>query len=182
MSNKKDFRKSILVRKQELLHGDFYLQESKSLFHKVEKNTHFQKAHIVMAFWSLWDEPYSHDFLEKWYLEKTLLLPVIQGDNMVLHQYLGMANMQTGKYGISEPINSEFKEYELIDMALVPGVAFDYKNNRMGRGKGYYDRFFTNPNLNKDLYKLGICFNFQMLDSLPVSEWDIPMDDVLYKY
>lgn len=182
MCDKKDLRRSIFEKKQKFLQEEFYLRESKALFQEVEKMAHFKKANIVMAYWSLWDEPYTHEFLEKWYVEKTLLLPVIQGDNMILHPYQGMDNMRKGKYGISEPITNDFKEYEFIDMALVPGVAFDHKNNRMGRGKGYYDRFLATPSLNKDLYKLGICFDFQMLESLPVSKWDIPMDDVLYKY
>ena len=58
----------------------------------------------------------------------------------------------------------------------MPGVAFDHDGNRMGRGKGYYDRFLP---LIPSTYKIGICFPFQMITSIPAEEHDIRMDEII---
>ena len=64
-------------------------------------------------------------------------------------------------------------------MIVVPGVAFDCHNNRMGRGRGFYDRLLkSTPNA----FKVGVAFHFQMVDEVPVEPFDIPMDIVLYDY
>ena len=55
-------------------------------------------------------------------------------------------------------------------------MAFDRAKHRLGRGKGYYDRFLSNvPNI----YKIGVCFDFQKVDNVPSDDFDIPMDEVL---
>ena len=58
---------------------------------------------------------------------------------------------------------------------IVPGVIFDSNNNRMGFGKGYYDRFLKD----KKCYKIGICFKEQITDNLPIDDYDIKMDEVV---
>ena len=59
---------------------------------------------------------------------------------------------------------------------MVPGMAFDRNNNRMGRGKGYYDRFLaTIP----QAYKIGVCFKFQLVDEIPTDALDIRMDEII---
>jgi 5-formyltetrahydrofolate cyclo-ligase len=61
-------------------------------------------------------------------------------------------------------------------MIIVPGVAFDRHNNRMGRGRGFYDRLLkSTPNA----YKVGVAFNFQMVELVPTEEFDVPMNAVI---
>ena len=67
------------------------------------------------------------------------------------------------------------REYQVIDLAVVPRVAFDKEGCRLGRGKGYYDRLL--PLIN--CYKIGICFPFQLYDSIPTEKFDIKMDEVI---
>jgi 5-formyltetrahydrofolate cyclo-ligase len=64
---------------------------------------------------------------------------------------------------------------ETVELAIVPGIAFDRSNHRLGRGRGYYDRLL--PQLNS--YILGICFDFQLFDAIPYDEYDVPMDEVV---
>ena len=61
---------------------------------------------------------------------------------------------------------------------IVPGVAFDRKGNRLGRGKGYYDRLLSRM-AHTDVYKLGICFPYQLVESVPTDAHDIAMDEIL---
>jgi 5-formyltetrahydrofolate cyclo-ligase len=68
--------------------------------------------------------------------------------------------------------NCQFK----APIILVPGIAFDPQGHRLGRGKGYYDRFLA---AHPDIYKIGVCFDFQKVPEVPVDEFDIPVDEVV---
>ncbi len=78
------------------------------------------------------------------------------------------------KYGISEPAE-DIKENELIKLecVIVPGIAFDVNGNRIGFGCGYYDKFLKEHNL---LFKIALCYDFQVIDNIKSSEHDVPMD------
>ena len=142
---------------------------------KVEENPLFAKAKTVLLYHSLKDEVYTHLFIEKWSLQKKILLPVVVGDELELRIYTGPNDLGIGKYSISEPIGETFAQYELIDLVIVPGVAFDQKGNRLGRGKGYYDKLL--PHINAP--KLGLCFPFQRVEEVPTESLDIPMNAVI---
>lgn len=89
--------------------------------------------------------------------------------------------MEAGAYGIMEPEGPAFTAYDDIDLIIIPGVAFDVKHNRLGRGKGYYDRFLQQMQQMRQThaYKIGVCFPQQLVDSIPVTAYDIPMDEVV---
>ena len=107
-----------------------------------------------------------------------MVLPKVTGETtMVLHRYTGKDDLKVGAFGIMEPCGEVFDDYEAIDVAVIPGMAFDSGCHRLGRGKGYYDRFL--PLLHARVYKIGVCFPFQLLDSIPTDEHDIAMDAVL---
>ena len=59
----------------------------------------------------------------------------------------------------------------------MPGMSFDKDGNRLGRGKGYYDRFLT---LLPHTYLIGVCFDFQLSDEVPHTDYDIRMNEVIY--
>lgn len=109
---------------------------------------------------------------------KTVLLPRVDGERLTLHPY-DPSLMQSGGYGIMEPCTPAFPEsrYGEIDMVLVPGMAFDRRGHRLGRGKGFYDRLL--PNLKK-AHLVGICFPFQMVAKVPCDKFDVKVDDVCW--
>ncbi|MDP8229837.1 MAG: 5-formyltetrahydrofolate cyclo-ligase [Candidatus Gorgyraea atricola] len=88
--------------------------------------------------------------------------------------------MKKSLYGIYEPRESKpGKSFNAkkVDLIIVPGVAFDKKNNRLGRGKGYYDSFLKR--IPKDTPKIGLGFRFQVLDKIPTTARDIPLTAVI---
>ena len=95
---------------------------------------------------------------------------------MELRRYTGTSSLQPGAYGIMEPVGERFTDYATIDIAVVPGMAFDAQGHRLGRGKGYYDRFLAKV---PDVYKIGLCFSWQMVDEVPSEANDIMMDEVV---
>ena len=151
------------------------LHLSEIILSKIEQLPEFEKAKNMLLFWSLPDEVITHDFLDKWHKHKCLLLPAVNGNELELRYYKGNENLKTGSFQIQEPQGELFTDWDKIDMILVPGVAFDRNQNRLGRGKGYYDKLL--PKVSG--IKIGVCFPCQLVETIPCQEWDIKMDKVI---
>ena len=153
------------------------LRRSETVMRGVEALPEFQRARVVLLYWSMADEVQTHAFVERWYKEKTLLLPCVDGDDLRLRQYTGPECMVAGEqFGIGEPTGEEYTDLDAVELIVVPGVAFDRQNNRMGRGRGFYDRLLkSTPNA----VKIGVAYDFQILDSIPVEPHDVKMDRVI---
>lgn len=175
---KKQLRKQIALEKSR--HDITELTtKSAALLEKLEQHPKFVSSRTVLLYYSLGDEVQTHDFVEKWHKQKRILLPVVTGDILELRIYTGKESLRTGEaYHIEEPTGEAFTAYEQIDLAVIPGVSFDAKGNRLGRGKGYYDRLL--PLLRS--YNIGICYHFQVSEKIPTEPFDLPMDEVRTEY
>lgn len=133
-----------------------------------------------MAYYSLPDEVNTHSLIDDLVSEgKTVLLPKVMGvDTMELRRYTGRDDLQEGVYHILEPVGKPFTDYAAIDLILVPGLAFDAAGHRLGRGRGYYDRFL-HSRVGFYCVKIGICFDFQKVDEVPIDAFDMPVDMVV---
>lgn len=172
---KRQLRKSIKEEFQKLSEEQIKVR-SLNIFKQIETLKIFQEANVLMVYWSMKDEVFTHDFILEWYKKKDLLLPVIDNKDLFIRKFEGMDSMLPHpNYGIYEPLGKSISKKKSIDIIIVPGVAFDKKNNRLGRGKGYYDRFLSEIKA----IKLGICFDFQLLERIPKDEFDVPVDMVL---
>ena len=102
---------------------------------------------------------------------------MVDGDDLLLKPYRPQTAMSPNQWNILEPTADTecFSDYQAIDLALIPGMAFDKDGHRLGRGKGYYDRLL--PRLSCPT--IGICFPFQKVEKIPVEPWDIPVQRVL---
>lgn len=170
-------KKVIRQHIRELKNGLSPLQkqtQADAVFGKIELLAQFQKANNIFIYWSLIDELPTHSFIGKWCDKKQFLLPAIVGNEMVLKQYSASDPLSKGLHGIMEP-DSLLNFNGEIELGIIPGIAFDEHKNRLGRGKGYYDRFFSD---NQSL-KIGVCFDFQLLETIPVSLHDVKMDKIV---
>ena len=136
---KKLLRKEI--REEKKRHSpDELMTYSSALLEQIEKHPRFIASHTILMYHSLGDEVQTHVFVEKWYKVKKVLLPVVRGDILVLRHYTGKNHLTTVAFGIEEPSGEDFKDYHEIELGIIPGVSFDHQGNRLGRGKGYYDK------------------------------------------
>ena len=105
-----------------------------------------------------------------------ILLPVIKKSNtMSFEKWIYKEPLYLNKFGILEPINSS-KEI-IPDLVLVPLVAYDNNLNRIGYGKGYYDRKLAEiSKIKKKLISLGVAYSFQKCKSIPVNKYDFKLD------
>lgn len=174
--DKQELRKQIRAAKKAVPYSE-KCNRSIPIMNKVEQLLQFQQAHTILLYWSMEDEVQTHDFVNRWYKEKTILLPCVDGDDLRLRQYTGPECLVSGEqFGIGEPTGPEYTELEKVEMIIVPGVAFDTHNNRMGRGRGFYDRLLkSTPNA----FKVGVAFGFQMVEHVPTEAFDAPMNAVL---
>jgi len=113
---------------------------------------------------------------------KKVVLPVtLVKDRDIAPVYLrDIKGLKKGPYGIYEPsgpLNKKSAGLKNIDLVIVPGLAFDGKNNRIGRGKGYYDNFLRR--LPKGKSKIGLGFSFQLFSRVPTTKRDIPLTSVI---
>lgn len=150
------------------------LQElSEKIGKRLEETDLFRQASHIALYHAIPGEVQTAHLIEKWYLEKEILLPLVEGNDLCLLPYLGKESLRPGAFGILEPIKPQTPLVEKeIDLIIVPGVAFDRQCNRMGRGRGFYDRLLSTSHAPK----IGICFGFQLLDSIPTEPFDRKMD------
>lgn len=175
--NKSDIRKYIRMQKQQFT--DHELRElSLPIMRKLLVHPRIKNAKIILLYYSLPDEVNTHDVLDQLLKEgKTVLLPAVISDTtMELRHYEGPQDLLGGFFDIMEPVGKPFTQYEQIETAVIPGMSFDLLGNRLGRGKGYYDRFLP---LIPQVYKIGVCFDFQKLPGIPAESNDVRMDEVI---
>ena len=147
---------------------------------KVERLPEFVAARTVALYWSLPDEVPTHEFIHKWAERKRILLPACcdqtgESEKLIFRIFDPAEALIPGAFGIPECRGDEVDPVE-IDLMIVPGAAFDRTGNRLGRGKGFYDRFLS---MHPNIYKTGVCFDYQLVEKVPAEAHDVRMNTVI---
>ncbi|MDD5496064.1 MAG: 5-formyltetrahydrofolate cyclo-ligase, partial [Candidatus Omnitrophica bacterium] len=146
---------------------------------KLFNEEEFKKAKLVMFYVSLKDEVDTLPMIdEALKMGKRVCVPVIlmEEKRLIAGEIKDRVNdLEKQHFGIYQPKKDRVKEVPLEDIGLVvvPGIAFDKKNVRLGRGHGYYDRFLCG--LSDKTRTIGLAFDFQLVDNLPQDPHDIPV-------
>lgn len=170
---KKRIRKEIATLKRLLPAGEKALRSS-VIMEQVEQLPGFQKAQTVLLYYSLPDEVQTEFFLQKWTGKKRLVLPVVEGEELILKEYTP-GKTGKGHMSINEPVGTTVIEPSQIEFAVIPGVAFDAACNRLGRGGGFYDRLL--PQIK--CATAGVGYHLQVVEKIPVEAFDKPLDMVI---
>jgi 5-formyltetrahydrofolate cyclo-ligase len=151
---------------------------SAEIVRRIETSTVFRNADVVALYHALPDEVQLGELLGRWADVKRLALPSTAFGWMIFREYTGTEDLQVGEFGIAEPVSGRIIPPEVIDLMIVPGVAFDSVGHRLGRGAGYYDRYLSSPHAS-GIHKIGVCFPWQLVASVPTEPHDIAMNEVI---
>lgn len=147
---------------------------AQEVFDRLEKSAAFLMADRILMYHSLPDELSTHRFLDKWNSRKRFFLPRVNGVNLEILPY-DQSRLELGSFHIEEPKGEDTVDPSEIEVVIVPAVAYDRRGNRLGRGKGFYDRLLAETKATK----IGVGYEFQLFDELPAEEHDVPMDIVI---
>lgn len=171
--NKDEIRRRIRNRKQ-LVTETERRNAARSVFDALEQTAAFLMAENILIYHSLPDELQTLDFLRKWHTRKRFFLPRVAGVNLELLPY-SPDGLQSGAYGIAEPTGATPADPQTMELIIVPAVAFDRKGNRLGRGKGFYDRLLAETRATT----IGVAYDFQLLYEIPTEPHDTPVHIVI---
>ena len=171
--NKDTIRMRVKARKS-LLSAAERAEAADRVFAALERTAAFMMAERVLMYHSLPDELSTRGFIDRWAGRKRFFLPRVNGLNLEILPY-DRSRLHLGAFNIEEPDGDDTVAINDIDLVIVPAVAYDRHGNRVGRGKGYYDRLLSRSRATT----IGICYDFQLVDDLEPDEFDIPVDYVV---
>lgn len=109
---------------------------------------------------------------------RPLLLPRVDERRLVFSPVADLAALRLGSYGVREPLRGAAETtWDARDLVLVPGVAFDRDGGRLGRGAGFYDRSLPSGSAAPRI--VGVCFDRQVIEAVPVEPHDRRVDAVV---
>lgn len=150
------------------------MQAAEEVFSRLEQTAAFLLSDHILMYHSLPDELHTHSFLAKWADRKHFYLPRVNGVDLEILPY-DESRLELGSFHIEEPTGNGTINPEEIELVVVPAVAYDRKGNRLGRGKGFYDRLLKSTKATK----IGVGYEFQLVDDVPVEPHDVGMDMVI---
>ena len=137
----------------------------------------WQDARVVAAYAALPGEPDLRPL--DWIGEKTVLLPRVDGEDLVFHAVRDANQLKLGAFGVMEPDPEKCPAFDPreAEIVFVPGLAFTAEGQRLGRGRGFYDRLLAT--LPPEILRVGVCFAQQIVTELPSEPHDEEVDVVI---
>ena len=169
MEEKRAIRKKIFTARKQ--YTDQQIRDlSIDLTHRLTQLPEFIQAKRIMAY-----ADYNHEVMtrflieEAWKTGKEVAVPKVVGKDMIFYHFTDFGQLEPGYFGIPEPVRGDTVSWENALM-IMPGVAFDRDNHRVGYGGGFYDRFLEK---HPDILRVAVAFDFQIMDIVPTEPTDI---------
>lgn len=154
-------------------------KKSKEIKKKLFCLKEFKDAETILFYISYNSEVFTHQMIKEAFKDKRVVVPISNKKNysLTLSELKSLDDLEIGSYNIPEPKKIHINEISIenIGLIIVPGVAFDKRGNRLGHGKGYYDRLLNKTNAKK----IGLAFEFQILEKVPTNKYDKPADMII---
>ncbi len=154
-------------------------KKSKEIKERLFGLTEFRDADTILFYISYDAEVFTHDMICELLYKKNIVVPVSNKNDrsLTLSNLKSWEELCLGSHNILEPKKECIKEISIdeIDLIIVPGLAFDKKGNRLGHGKGYYDRLLKKTNAKT----IGLTFEFQIINKIPINKHDKPVEIIV---
>ena len=180
MLTKAQIRSKILLRLKIQKEEDRN-RKSKLIKDKLLRNKVFKKAKVVMFYVAFGGEVNTEEMIrEAKKAGKLICVPVYRKDKETMQPAIfeDHAKLKKGPYGVLEPVTEIYVLPEDLDLVIVPGLAFDKKGRRLGRGKGCYDRFLRT--LSESSSSIGLAFDFQVLPLVHTAKHDVSVNNIIF--
>lgn len=178
--NKAKLRKEFLQKRSSL--DDFSLKQiNNKIFQRFINSKIYKDSNNIMIYISFDTEVNTHIIIDHIISQgKKVIVPITDSENkkLIPSELHSMNELELGFYNILTPKKEFIRVFnpDDIDLIVVPGIVFDKKGYRIGYGGGYYDRFLKNLS---STYKISLCYDFQLIDSVPNEDYDILIDSIL---
>ena len=172
---KEDIRAQVRARKM-MLDDDERLAAAERVFDALSGMAAFTMADRVLIYNSLPDELSTREFISRWEGRKHFYLPRVNGLDLDILPY-SRTHTHLGAFHIEEPDGDDTADVAEVDVIIVQAVAYDRSGNRVGRGKGFYDRLLSRAKA----LTVGVCYDFQLLDEdeIETESHDVPVNFII---
>ena len=175
--DKKELRRKIREQKRAMTPQQVE-ETSRKLGVKFAATQAYKNAKTIYGYLPYNQEVRTWDALAKAMADgKAVAVPKVYGDEMKFIYITDFSQIETGYCGIPEPVTDGPVAEDKTALVLMPGLAFDREGHRIGYGGGFYDRFLSSE---PDHPTLALCYDFQIRETLPTEEFDIPVDTVIW--
>ncbi len=175
--DKKELRRQIRAQKRAMT-AEMIEAASQSLARQFFATSYYKTADTIYGYLPYNQEVRTVPILEQALRDgKKVAVPKVYGDTMRFIYLDDLTRVSPSEMGIPEPVADAPVADDKRALVLMPGLAFDQKGNRMGYGGGYYDKFLAEE---PEHPTVALCYGFQMVDSIPTDDYDIPVDLVLW--
>lgn len=180
--DKNSVRKATLEKRKSMPLGEVVTKSDKIIEYLVSTDA-YKNANTIMAYIDFRNEVMTENLIKRAVKDgKKIVIPisVVETRQLILSELIDYDNeLESGAYGILEPKKEFIRETDakLVDLVLIPGVAFDKKGFRIGYGAGYYDRFLER--VRPDVSKIALAFELQMVNHAYPDSHDVAVDIVI---
>lgn len=169
MESKKDIRSCVLAERN-CITAKEWKTKSCQIYEKVVAHPFFLNAAAIYCYVDYKQEVGTRAIIEKaWEMKKKVAVPKVEGTEMQFYYIEDFSDLTEGYRGIMEPHPLRPAE-DMHALVIMPGAAFDQNRNRIGYGKGYYDKFL---NMHRQYHTLAIAFALQVVERIPTDPYDI---------
>lgn len=180
-NNEKEKLRAKLLLERSNLDKDVIAAQSDNMAKQLLVWPYYQQAQIIMVFLSMADEPQMLKIIEDaWLQDKKICVPHMRQEFGVMDAAIisSLNDLVRGRFNLLVPNPTTLKivDPSVIDLIIVPGVAYDYSGNRLGMGAGYYDRFLPQA---PQAILIGAVWSSHVTEKLPYTDYDIPVHYLL---
>ncbi len=170
--NKEELRKKFKIIRDNINNRD---KKSSEIIKRLINTKEYQKSKVIALYSNISSEVETKELIKISLENKKVVLPKINKDNtMDFYEIKCLKDLEIGAFNIKEPKvkNKKPIKKEEIDLMIIPGICFDKNKNRIGYGKGYYDKYLSNTNIKK----IGLCYEEQITKEIKSDKTDISLD------
>jgi 5-formyltetrahydrofolate cyclo-ligase len=176
---KKELRQTLLERRKSISEPDYY-GASADIIEQLKEQHEYQNAHTIHCYVSINKrrEVETRELVKEMLFKgKKVIVPITDFENGILtHIHLtSFEDLKSNKWGVPEPNDGKEVSSDELELVIVPMVGGDEQCNRIGYGEGFYDRFLKEVTCPK----IGLIFEQNVIEEIPVEEFDIPLDKII---